>query len=334
MFPTRSASCRKYRRYLVFILLFSTTASFVFPPILPYGKKETGNTAARSNSQQLERRKGSLNTRNIPGFPGPSFVPETSISDHFRKEPRIEVFILPFSKGSLAVIEPLCYHEGSWIVIGDASIQLKHSLSIQNTNKKASLETLLRESKLPNITFYSLSWLQEESSRGTISWIERSTILQLFDRSCTNIAHFAGRLMLYFHFLQNVDHYYPTKSFASIFIRESELVQNLLTKSYQNHRKWQKQLIGTVLYNKKFEEDLFDYPSKYSIPNELRHFNEREFYVEDSSDFFRRTNKTVCFDRVVLLGLLKGKFFSSPTEPANNVNFQGKTTFPTVPRGK
>ncbi|GJD06075.1 hypothetical protein Gasu2_05110 [Galdieria sulphuraria] len=142
--------------------------------------------------------------------------------------------------------------------------------------------------------------------------------------------------MLYFHFLENTDVYCPTNSFTSIFIRESELVRNLLTKSYQNHRKWQKHLIGSVLYGRDFPEDLFDYPSKYTVSSELHQIDneKREFYVEDSSDCFRKADKTICFEKVFLLGLLKGKFFSSPTVQTTSMDKSsaGKTTIPAVPK--
>ncbi|GJQ08755.1 hypothetical protein GpartN1_g546.t1 [Galdieria partita] len=332
---TRSVLVRKYRLYIVLISLVSIILGSICPPVLKHKKRED---AYSESTQHLLRTENSRSTQQLSDITQHSSDLEISLFQSFEKEPSIEIFVLPSSKGSLAVVKPLCYYRGNWILIGDSSINIHHSSPKQTVNKKVALETLLRESKLPNISFYSKQWLEQESFEGSITWFKRYAVFQLFDRSCTNIAHFAGRLMLYFHFLQNTKVYCSTMSFKSLFIRESELVQNLLTKSYRNHRKWQKHLIRTVLYDKSFQEDLFDYPSKYTFSTNLRYIGnkEREFYVEDSSDFLREAEKPICFENVVLLGLLKGKFFSPPLGQTSfiNTSSKGKTTAPTIPKGK
>eukprot|EP00871_Galdieria_phlegrea_P006094 jgi/Galph1/972/GphlegSOOS_G5708.1 len=232
------------------------------------------------------------------------------------RSPSIEVFRLPHSKGTLAKFEPLCFSEGSWIIIEDAAVDLIGFSSISQRERKNALETILNESKLTKFTFRSALWLQKQTQRSSVQWIMKDIAIQVFDRSCTNIAHFAGRLMLYFHFLQHYETYRMQWPFTTVFIRVPELVRNLLTKSYTSHRLWQKRLVAAVLYKHEVQDNFFEYPSNHIL--DLEHFQKSSgagrFYIEDSLHPVYKANDTICFHHGMLLGLLKGVFFSPTVE--------------------
>lgn len=47
------------------------------------------------------------------------------------------------------------------------------------------------------------SRLAEQESKNKVRWIEGTTILQMLERNCGNIAHYAGRVFFAHHILSN-----------------------------------------------------------------------------------------------------------------------------------
>lgn len=152
------------------------------------------------------------------------------------------------------------------------------------------------------------AWLMAHERE--IRWVRGLTVFQVLDRGCGNIAHYAGRIMFLQHILRNIVAYSGSPSTV-----ENVLIAPTydMMKRYLNPKRfdfWHKNVLQAIIA-----------PSVYAIGtmgnflhDESRRTNGKEPFVHLLQNYSMKQSgvtrkKYVCFERAIIPGFLKGRFF-------------------------
>lgn len=177
-----------------------------------------------------------------------------------------------------------------------------------------------------------LSWLQENEA--DIEWVEGVTVLQILEKNCGNIAHFAGRLLLLQHILENIPAYVSPFRIDQVLILPTYHIMKRFLYPH-NYEFWHKTLLTALLA-----------PSEVAVGtlgNFLYRLNKKgnpgipmaqllhNFSLADSPS---SQKKYVCFRKAIVPGYLKARFFVNDMEyPSLRPSLQSKVEgAPHVPR--
>lgn len=177
------------------------------------------------------------------------------------------------------------------------------------------------------------SWLEDNAS--SIQWVEGLTVLQVLEKNCGNIAHFAGRILLLEHIINNIQAYAAPPS----------LLMNILVvptfhimKRFQfphNYEFWHKTLFNALIAPSQYiMGTLGDFLSRDSKPRVSRAPLVHLLHNMSTENGPDASKKYVCFRRALIPGYLKARFFINDVEyPSKFPSLQSTAKdAPTVPR--
>lgn len=258
-----------------------------------------------------------------------------SISDPGVSE---QIFGLGQKLDHVAVYKPLCIDveketalvfEGKYICSGfnrTVGWFVRYCSVMKDTIRKEYLLQVEKEHK-------PQSWLAE--NEGDIHWIEELTILQILEKNCGNIAHFAGRILLLQHIMENIASYSaPPRNPANILIVPTFHVMKRFLYPH-NYGFWHKTMFQALIAPHKYTigtlgnflyRDSKPRPNNAPIVQLLKNFS-----VTGSA---AASKKYVCFRRAIVPSYLKARFFVNDFEiPSMKPSLQSKLDgAPPVPR--
>lgn len=251
---------------------------------------------------------------------------------------REQIFGLGNKLDHVAVYKPICIDTET-----EEAIVLKGSPICSGFNRTARwLTSYCNDMKKSLLKEYLLkvsrnkrddTWLQENEA--SIRWVEGLTVLQILEKNCANIAHFAGRILLLQHLIDNADAYAaPPNAIQNILVVPTFHVMKRFLYPH-NYGFWHKSVlralvapanftIGT-LGNFLYRESKLQEPSEPLV--QLLH----NFSVAGSKAADR---KYVCFRRAAIPGYLKARFFVNDNEyPSHKPSLQSSIKgAPRIPR--
>lgn len=200
-----------------------------------------------------------------------------------------------------------------------------------NVLTESSRKEYLLESSLEKTT----AWLAEQDAIGKVHWVEGLTILQNLDKSCGNIAHFAGRALFLHHIMENIEAYAanPHDIENVLIIPTFHIMKRFLHP--HNYEFWHDNFFTAMIA-----------PAKYTIGT-LGNFLYREKTVVfegiprvqllhnfSLSGSHVEADKIICFRRAIVPGYLKARFFVDDAEyPSKKATLQNSNPeAPHVPR--
>ncbi|CAN8064551.1 unnamed protein product [Agarophyton chilense] len=176
------------------------------------------------------------------------------------------------------------------------------------------------------------SWLQENDA--DIQWVEGVTVLQIMEKNCGNIAHFAGRLLFLQHILENIAAYVskPANVDQVLILPTHHIMKRFLYP--QNYEFWHKTMLTALLAPSKLAVGtLGNFLYRRSKAKDLREplVQLLHNYSLEGSD---SSKKYVCFRKAVIPGFLKGRFFVNDMEyPSTRPSLQSVSKgAPSMPR--
>lgn len=179
----------------------------------------------------------------------------------------------------------------------------------------------------------SKAWLNENADQ--IQWVEGLTVLQILEKNCGNIAHFAGRILLLQHILDNIMAYSaPPRNPANVLIVPTFHIMKRFLYPH-NYEFWHKNFFQALIAPHKYTigtlgnflyRDSKPRPDKAPIVQLLHNFS------TDGSEYAGK--KFVCFRRAIVPSYLKARFFVNDFEyPSAKPSLQSiATDAPPVPR--
>lgn len=177
------------------------------------------------------------------------------------------------------------------------------------------------------------SWLTENAE--DIRWVEGLTIIQVLEKNCGNIAHYAGRILLLQHILDNIESYsIPPRNPANILILPTF---HIMKRFYNPHNYgfWHKFLLNAIISPHRFkfgtlgnflEREAKSRPKGSPLIQLLHNFSTNGSATE--------SKRYVCFKRAIVPSFFKGRFFvNDPEVPSKKPSFQSKLKgAPHIPR--
>lgn len=152
-------------------------------------------------------------------------------------------------------------------------------------------------------------------------WIEDTTALLVLDRSCGNVAHFAGRATMLHHVLRNAEAYVGPSGIKRVMVLPSVHVSSRFRDTQSNQ--WHYSLTSAIVSPAKlvvssleeFLKSETDRGSKDPRKNLVAHvvddlFSNSKIKAGNSE----RSKEYVCFRKAVVPGFLKGRFFVGDDE--------------------
>lgn len=164
--------------------------------------------------------------------------------------------------------------------------------------------------------------------KSAIQWIEGTTTFLMVDRSCGNLAHFAGRILMLHHVLSNIDVYTGASEVNRIVIIPSRYVASRFRDDRLDQ--WHRSLLSVVVSPANvIIESLWNFVANEGNLNSTGpHYSRVAHVVEGLFEKFRGgyqgkgaiKKDYICFRKAVVPGFLKGRFFVGdeeyPTEEA------------------
>jgi len=153
----------------------------------------------------------------------------------------------------------------------------------------------------------------------TARWVPGTTVLQVLDRSCGNIAHFMGRILMLNHLLVNRKSYGVPEVDQVIVVTGSDLM-----KRFVDSAKWgtyHEGVLGSIVYPSKPVVDvkLDDVRQQViKFQNERRKGSNsaepRPVFLVEQLGTLGGDAPPLCFERVLVPGYMKGRFFIDDAE--------------------
>lgn len=178
-------------------------------------------------------------------------------------------------------------------------------------------------------------WLDEQEQKQNVHWVEGLTILQLYEKNCGNIAHFAGRATMLQHVMENINAYAaPPHQIENILIVPTFHIMKRFLYPH-NYAFWHKNFLRAIIA-----------PSTYTIGtlgNFLYRAGKEAFngvprvqllhnFTMSGSNMPEGT--VVCFRQAIVPGYFKDRYFADDREyPSEKPSFQSKLPeTPKMPR--
>ena len=251
---------------------------------------------------------------------------------------REQIFTLGKKKEHIGVYKPLCIDTYTETIIPFSDNTTVCSgfnhTSVWYVRYCDYMKSMFMRETLGNFTHpHRVSFLSQHASE--VKWVPGTTILQLLERSDSNIAHFSGRIMLLFHILENIQAY----------ISQPFRVDNILIvashypmRRFKNPRGlgyWHKTVLHALLAPSKIKFGtiaslLGSKKPDASSPPLVRIVKDLQL-----DKGWRESGKRyVCFRKAILPGFTKGRFFIDDVEyPSWKPSFRGAHAHaPTLPR--
>lgn len=175
-----------------------------------------------------------------------------------------------------------------------------------------------RESNLeinPPGTQTTQDWFKDQEGMNNVHWVEGLTVLQMYDISCGNIAHFVGRATMLQHVMEHINAYAPPPHrIENVVILPSVHTMKRFVRP-QRYSYWHDTFLRAILA-----------PSQYIVGNlggfvrragtEIGEAPPRVHLLHNFS--MAGSNKpdgtVVCFRQAVVPGFFKGRFFAADKE--------------------
>jgi hypothetical protein len=169
-------------------------------------------------------------------------------------------------------------------------------------------------------------WIDEQDAASNVHWIDGLTIFHLYDRSCGNIAHFAGRALFLQHVIDNVQAYSaPPHKIENIVILPNADVMKRFRYPH-NYGHWHNTLFRAIIT-----------PASYTIGT-LGNFIYRTgrapyngtprvqlVYDLSLAGSNLKDDRVICFRQAIVPGFLKSRFFVDDKEyPSTKPSLQSK----------
>lgn len=162
--------------------------------------------------------------------------------------------------------------------------------------------------------------LESSKLNSSTVWIEETTALLVLDQSCSNVAHFAGRVMMLHHVLFNAKAYTGTPRIERIIVLPSISVSRRLDDAHVSH--WHHSVLSAIVAPAKLTvtsfQDFLNVTNRQ--PRNSKLFSTAHV-IDDlllKSGMKSEGNETkvkyVCFRKSVVPGFLKGRFFVGDDE--------------------
>jgi len=205
------------------------------------------------------------------------------------------------------VVSPVCYDKEDevWMVPeGERACSAfnKSASFLDRTCQSLEVDAYREFNFEKPSTVFSPEFLQEEND--SIVWVPGTTLLQKLDRSCGNIAHFAGRIFYLHHVLSNYRSYY-LRSIDNVVVFSGADVMKRFTNA-RLFGYWHKHVLEAIVFPATPSLDQWPIFSKSTA-------GIRSFVFENPS-LGHADKRYVCYDRIVATGFFKGRFFVEDQE--------------------
>lgn len=165
-------------------------------------------------------------------------------------------------------------------------------------------------------------WLTEQEDKKNVHWVEGLTVLQLYEKNCGNIAHFAGRATMLQHVMDNINAYAaPPHQIENVLIVPTFHIMKRFLYPH-NYAFWHKNFLRAILA-----------PSKYTIGtlgNFLYRAGKEAFQgvprVQLLHNFTMSGSNmpddtVVCFRQAIVPGYFKDRYFADDREyPSDKIS--------------
>jgi Glycosyltransferase 61 len=252
-------------------------------------------------------------------------------------DPTTEKQVFSLARGDhVATFKPLCILPGSEKVVVKSEIKVcsgynrtaewmvQYCDTVEDAfNRESFLQFASRQelgSKEPSL------WISDNEAANKVHWIDGLTIIHAYDRSCGNIAHFAGRALFLQHIIDNVQAYSaPPHAIENIMILPNADVMKRFRFPH-NYAYWHKTLFRAIvtpsLYNIGTLGNFIYRTSKIPFDGTPR---VQLVYNLSLAGSNLEGDKVVCFKRAIVPGFLKSRFFVDDTEyPSLKPSLQSK----------
>lgn len=189
-----------------------------------------------------------------------------------------------------------------------------------------------RESNMESDDTPGDAWLRAQEAAGRVEWIDGLTVLQVYEKSCGNIAHFAGRATMLQHVLDNINAYAaaPSEVENVLIVPTFHIMKRFLYP--HNYEYWHKNFLRAIVA-----------PSSYTIGtlgNFLYRAAKHPYAGVPRTQLLHNfslagsnvgEDKVVCFRRAVVPGYFKDRYFADDREyPSEKPSLQ--SALPRTPR--
>jgi hypothetical protein len=252
-------------------------------------------------------------------------------------DPKTEKQFFSLGRGDhVATFKPLCIIPDSGKVVVQSEVKVcsgynrtaewmvQYCDTVEDAfNKESFLQFASKEelgSKEPAL------WISDNDAAKNVHWIDGLTIIHAYDRSCGNIAHFAGRALFLQHIIDNVQAYSaPPHAIENILVLPNADVMKRFRFPH-NYAYWHKTLFRAIvtpaLYNLGTLGNFIYRTSKIPFDGTPR---VQLVYNLSLAGSNLEGNKVVCFRRAIVPGFLKSRFFVDDMEyPSLKPSLQSK----------
>lgn len=178
-------------------------------------------------------------------------------------------------------------------------------------------------------------WLKDQEEKRNVHWVEGLTVLQVYEKNCGNIAHFAGRATMLQHVLDNINAYAaPPHRIKNILIVPTFHIMKRFLYPH-NYGFWHKTFLQAITAPSKYTvgtlgnfvyrsgKEPFNGVSRTQL---LHNFSMAGSNMPDST--------VVCFREAIVPGYFKDRYFADDREyPSEKPSFQSQLpSTPKIPR--
>ncbi|KAJ8904905.1 hypothetical protein NDN08_001419 [Rhodosorus marinus] len=191
----------------------------------------------------------------------------------------------------------------------------------------------INDSNFATISEKPKAWLAESQSKGEVLWVPGTSVVQKHMISSGNIAHFAGRIFYTHHLIANINSYAGVAdSLTNVLIWPGEDTLKRFADP-EKYGFWHQRVFEAVTYPHpvsistldKFLDDIEKTKDQPKGNDNVR------VHLMDTTKSSRE--KFVCFERALIPGYLKGRFFiRDPEYPSSESSTMNMTMEPHLPR--
>lgn len=314
----------------------------------PGGHAEDTNSSSSVASSERSTPSNSTIAGKAPAFTNlnPEVVPESEIELlHWNYEgvldPRTssQYFSLA-GHDHVASFKPLCINPATQKVVTKeeprlcggynrtAGWMIQYCFTVEESfNKESNVE---KETSID-----PQKWLNEQEEGQKVHWIEGLTILQLYEKNCGNIAHFAGRATMLQHVMENINAYAPPPHQVEniVIVPTFHIMKRFLYP--HNYGFWHKNFLRAIISPATYTIGTlgnFVYRAGKEAFNGVPRVQLLHNFSMSGSNMPEDT--VVCFRQAIVPGYFKDRYFADDREyPSDKPSLQSKLPgTPKMPR--
>lgn len=294
------------------------------------------SNVAEDENQDFSKAFGDLNPKDVPE----NYLPILSWNYEaiMHSETSEQIFGLGNKLDHVAAYKPLCLdieNQNAFMFEGQTKCSgfnrttgwlIQYCTRMQESVRKEYLLEVQRERK-------ARVWLTEHASE--IRWVEGLTVLQVLEKNCGNIAHYAGRMLMLQHILENVMAYAgpPSQVMNVLIVPTFHIMKRFLYPG--NYEFWHKNLLQALIAPSTYTiGTLGNFLYRSSKPRDGKAALVQLLHNFSTNGSGEENKKYVCFRRAIVPGFLKARFFVNDIEyPSTKPSLQSsKEGAPIVPR--